>query len=75
MSRWRLALLLLVEVAYAGLSHWITLFHATEPWAVVVLLGPVWLAAMGFGASWFGKPGFVGALAAGVRGLRARVLR
>ena len=28
--------LLLVGVAYAGLSHWMMLFHPTEPWAVVV---------------------------------------
>ena len=39
MSRWRIALLLVVGVAYAGLSHWMTVFHATAPWAVVVLLG------------------------------------
>lgn len=68
MSRWRLALLLLVGVAYAGLSHWMTLFHATAPWAVVVLLGPLWLAAMGFAASWFGRWGFVGMAALGVGG-------
>jgi hypothetical protein len=28
MSRWRMALLLLAGVAYAGLSHWMMLFHA-----------------------------------------------
>jgi uncharacterized membrane protein len=55
-------------VAYAGLSHWMTLFHPTAPWAVVVLLGPLWLAAMGFAASWFGRWGFVAAAALGVGG-------
>ncbi len=68
MSRWRLALLLLVGVAYAGLSHWMTLFHATAPWAVVVLLGPLWIAAMGFAASRFGCLGFAGALLLGIGG-------
>jgi uncharacterized membrane protein len=68
MSRWRLALLLLVGVAYAGLSHWMTLFHATEPWAVVVLLGPLWIAAMGFAASRFGRLGLAGALLLGIGG-------
>jgi uncharacterized membrane protein len=68
MSRWRLAFLLLVGVAYAGLSHWMTLFHANEPWAVVVLLGPLWLAALGFAASRFGRLGFAGALLLGIGG-------
>ncbi|AVQ80585.1 MULTISPECIES: hypothetical protein [Variovorax] len=68
MSRWRLALLLLMGVAYAGLSHWMTLFHATEPWAVVVLLGPLWLAAVGFAASRFGGWGCAGAVALGIAG-------
>lgn len=68
MSRWRLALLLLAGVAYAGLSHWMMLFHATEPWAVLVLLGPLWLAAMGFAASKLGRWGFAGALLFGAVG-------
>ena len=68
MSRWRLALLLLLGVAYAGLSHWMTLFHATEPWAVVVLLGPLWLAAVGFAASRFGRWGCAGAVLLGIAG-------
>ena len=68
MSRWRLALLLLVGVAYAGASHWMMLFHATEPWAVVVLLGPLWLAAMGFAASRFGRWGFAAVVALGLAG-------
>lgn len=68
MSRWRIALLLVAGVAYAGLSHWMTLFHPTAPWAVVVLLGPLWLAAMGFAASWFGRWGFAAAAALGVGG-------
>ena len=68
MSRWRLALLLLLGAAYAGLSHWMTLFHATEPWAVVALLGPLWLAAMGFAASRFGRWGFGAAAVLGIAG-------
>lgn len=68
MSRWRIALLLVVGVAYAGLSHWMTLFHATEPWAVVVLLGPLWLAAMGLAASWFGRWGLAPVAVLGIGG-------
>lgn len=68
MSRWRIALLLVVGVAYAGLSHWMTLFHATEPWAVVVLLGPLWLAAMGLAASWFGRWGLAAVAVLGIGG-------
>jgi len=74
MSRWRLALLLLVGAAYAGLSHWMMLYHATEPWAVVVLLGPLWLAAMGFAASRFGRWGFAAMVLLGIAGF-ALVLR
>ena len=59
MSRWRIALLLLAGAAYAGLSHWMMVFHATAPWAVVVLLVPLWLSAFGFAGSRFGKPGLV----------------
>ena len=66
MSRWRLALWLLAGVAYAGLSHWMMLFHAAAPWALAALLAPLWLAALGLAASRFGAPGAVLALAAGV---------
>jgi len=69
MSRWRIALLLVVGVAYAGLSHWMTVFHPTAPWAVVVLLGPLWLAVMGFSASWFGRWGFAVTAALGLGGV------
>lgn len=68
MSRWRIALLLVAGVAYAGLSHWMTLFHATQSWAVVVLLGPLWLAAIGFAGSWFGRWGAAIAVAIGIAG-------
>ena len=68
MSRWRIALLLVAGVAYAGLSHWMTLFHATQPWAVVVLLGPLWLAAIGLAGSWFGRWGVAIAVAVGIAG-------
>lgn len=55
MSRWRLALMLLAGAAYAGLSHWMMLFHAGEPWAVVALLVPLWLTALGLAAARFGR--------------------
>ncbi|VTY35967.1 Uncharacterised protein [Xylophilus ampelinus] len=64
MAGWRLALLLLAGVAYAGLSHWMMLFHAAEPWAVVVLLGPLWLSGLGLAAGRFGRPGAVAVLLA-----------
>jgi len=45
-----------------------TLFHATQPWAVVVLLGPLWLAAIGLAGSWFGRWGVAIAVAVGIAG-------
>lgn len=57
MSRWRVLLLVLAGLGYAALSHWMMLAHAAEPWAVLVLLGPLWLTAVGLSASRFGKPG------------------
>ncbi|GAA4345035.1 ketosynthase [Variovorax defluvii] len=69
-----MALLLLAGVAYAGVSHWMMLFHAAEPWAVGVLLGPLWLTALGLAGSRFGAPGLAVAGLAGVLGF-ALVLR
>jgi uncharacterized membrane protein len=69
-----MALLLLAGVAYAGVSQWMMLFHAAEPWAVGVLLGPLWLTALGLAGSRFGNPGLVIAGLAGVLGF-ALVLR
>ena len=66
MSGPRLVLLLLAGVAYAGLSHWMMLFHAAEPWAVVVLLGPLWLSGLGLAAGRFGRAGAIGVLLAAV---------
>ena len=63
-----MALLLLAGVAYAGVSHWMMLFHAAEPWAVGVLLGPLWLTALGLAGSRFGAPGLAVAALAGVLG-------
>ncbi|MDB5732517.1 MAG: hypothetical protein JWQ03_2412 [Variovorax sp.] len=57
MSRWRVPLGIAGAVAYAALSHWMMLFHADAPWAVVVLLGPLWLTAAGLGAGRFGAVG------------------
>ena len=69
-----MALLLLAGVAYAGVSHWMMLFHAAEPWAVGVLLAPLWLAALGLAGSRFGAWGLTVAGAVGVIGF-ALVLR
>lgn len=63
-----MALLLLAGVAYAGVSHWMMLFHAAEPWAVGVLLGPLWLTALGLAGSRFGAWGLAVAGIAGVLG-------
>ena len=65
MSQWRLALILVAGLAYAGLSHWMMLYHATAPWALAALFAPLWLAVLGLGASRFG---IVGALMAVVLG-------
>ena len=61
-----MALLLLAGVSYACVSHWMMLYHAAEPWAVVVLLGPLWLTALGLAGSRFGKWGLALAGLAGV---------
>ena len=66
MSRWRMLLFVAGVTAYAVLSYWTMLFHATEPWAVGVLLGPLWLTALGLCGSRFGVPGIVAVLLAGV---------
>ncbi|MGO4395200.1 hypothetical protein AB4Z46_27965 [Variovorax sp. M-6] len=66
MSRWRMALLLLAGVGYACVSHWMMLYHAAEPWAIVVLLGPLWLTALGLAGSRFGRWGLALAGLAGV---------
>ena len=58
-SRWRVPLAAVGAVAYAALSHWMTLRHADAPWAVVALLGPLWLTALALGAGRFGRPGAV----------------
>lgn len=68
-----MALLLLAGVSYAGVSHWMMLYHAAEPWAVVVLLGPLWLTALGLAGSRFGKWGLALAGLAGA-GVFALVL-
>ena len=66
MSKWRLALLLLAGAAYAGLSHWMMLFHPHAPWAMAVLLAPLWLTALGLGGARFGAWGLVATTVAGV---------
>lgn len=66
MSRWRVLLFVLGGVGYAVLSHWTTLFHPTEAWAVGVLLGPLWLTALGLCASRFGVAGVIAVVLVGV---------
>jgi uncharacterized membrane protein len=63
-----MALLLMAGVGYAGVSHWMMLYHAAEPWAIVVLLGPLWLTALGLAGSRFGNWGLALAGVAGVAG-------
>jgi len=63
-----MALLLLAGASYACVSHWMMLYHAAEPWAVVVLLGPLWLTALGLAGSRFGRWGLALAGLAGVAG-------
>ena len=46
MKPWRLAVGLLAVVAYALLSHWLTVVASGKPWAVAALLGPLWAAAV-----------------------------
>jgi uncharacterized membrane protein len=65
MTRWRLAILLLGGAAYAALSHWMMLFHADAPWAMLVLLVPLWLTALGVAGSYFGRWGLLAVAAAG----------
>lgn len=65
MSQWRLVLILVAGLAYAGLSHWMMLYHASAPWALAALFAPLWLAVLGLGASRFG---WVGALLAVILG-------
>ena len=65
MSQWRLALFLVAGLAYAGLSHWMMLYHATAPWALAALFAPLWLAVLGLGASRFGTAGALGVIVLG----------
>ncbi len=44
---WRLGLVLGSIACYAVASHWLMLHAASQPWAIVVLLGPVVLAGAG----------------------------
>lgn len=65
MSRWRLALLLFAGAAYAVASHWLMVRHASAPWAVAVLLVPLWLGVLGVAAARFGRGGAFAALGLG----------
>ena len=61
-----MALLLLAGATYACVSQWMMLYHAAEPWAIVVLLGPLWLTAVGLAGSRFGNWGLAAAGLGGV---------
>ena len=65
MSRWRLASMLLAGIVSAGVSHWMMVFHPHAPWAMAVLLGPLWLTALGLGGARFGGLGVAVAAVAG----------
>lgn len=67
MSQWRLAMCLVAGAVYAGLSHWMMLYHAAAPWALAALFAPLWLALLGLAAGRFGLTG--GALAVLAGGL------
>lgn len=54
-----MALLLLAGATYACVSHWMMLYHSAQPWAIVVLLGPLWLTVLGLAGSRFGRWGVV----------------
>ena len=49
MPAWRLAVAAAALVAYAGLSHWLMLHAAQQPWAVAALCGPLLLAVAAVG--------------------------
>ncbi len=66
MTRSRLALLLIAGAGYAVLSHWMMLYHATAPWAIAVLLGPLWLTVLGMAGSRFGAWGIAATAVAGI---------
>jgi len=61
-----MALLLIAGVSYAGISQWMMLYHPAAPWAVAVLLGPLWLTGLGLAASRFGAWGFALAVVIGL---------
>ncbi|MDM0045575.1 hypothetical protein QTH91_13865 [Variovorax dokdonensis] len=65
MSHWRLAMWLAGGAAYAGLSHWMMLYHAAAPWALAALFAPLWLALVGLAASRFGRLGALATLLLG----------
>lgn len=55
MTGLRLGLLLAGGLAYSVASYWMMLFHPSEPWAVPVLLVPLWLTGIGLAASCLGR--------------------
>lgn len=66
MSGLRLALVLLGGAAYSVASYWMMMFHPAEPWAVPVLLVPLWLTGMGLAAARFGRWGAAFVIAVGL---------
>lgn len=66
MSGLRLALLLLAGAAYSVASYWMMLFHPAQPWAVPVLLVPLWLTGMGLAGARLGPWGAGAVVLAGL---------
>jgi uncharacterized membrane protein len=63
MFPWRLALMVLGIAVYAVASHWMMLYHAAAPWALLLLLGPLLATALGLATSRMGAWGVVPVLA------------
>ncbi|RYZ00324.1 MAG: hypothetical protein EOO24_16500 [Comamonadaceae bacterium] len=66
MTAWRLALVILGGAAYSAASYWMMLFHPSAPWAVPVLLVPLWLTGIGMAASHLGRWGAGAVVALGL---------
>lgn len=66
MSGWRLALVLAAGALYSALSYWLMAFHPAAPWAVPVLLVPLWLTGIGLAGARFGGRGAGLMVAAGI---------
>lgn len=57
MPLWRLLAGLAIVMAYAVASHWMMSYHPNAPWSLLVLLGPLLLAILGFATQRWGRWG------------------